>query len=110
MVAVTVEEALAMKRRMDGGDAAEMTTWQRSIIGQSVRLEIPLRDPYLLRKVHPILSALAEHIRIQSARVDINEYEIMMSIRLQCRMATKQIQELHGGANKNGTYPKKRMY
>lgn len=106
MVALTNEEAWAMKQR-DRQPEDPMRDWERELLKGSARIEIPLDSPHLLRKVGPILAGLASHIEFTARRTDISEFDILLSISGAVKTATKQIRHLHGGALKNGSFPKK---
>lgn len=106
MVALTNEEAWAMKQR-DRQPEDPMRDWERELLKGSARVDIPLHSPHLLRKVAPILAGLAAHIEFTSRRTDISEFDILLSVSGAVKAATKQIRHLHGGSLKNGTYAKK---
>lgn len=106
MVALTNEEAWAMKQR-ERQPEDPMRDWERELLKSAARIDIPLDSPHLLRKVGPILAGLAAQIDFTSRRTDISEFDILYTISGAIKTATKQIRRLHGGALKNGSYPKK---
>ena len=105
MVMITPEEVMARKKRVD---VDPLSPHQRENLGNSARITIPLPDVFLLRKVAPMLAGLAEHIAFTARRTDLREYDLLMSIRNEIESVNIAIRDMHGGANKNGTYPKYR--
>ena len=67
------------KRNLEPTDI--IPEWKRHVVGNSARLDIPLDNIYLLRKVGPVIAGMAEHIKFTAQRTDISEYDILLSIR-----------------------------
>lgn len=105
MVQMTPQEYEEMKRKEN---APKTTSWQREVVGNSARIDIPLDDIYALRKIGPVLAGLAERITAIAHRHDIPEGDILMMLRYQISYTVREIRTLHGGANKQGIYPKRR--
>jgi hypothetical protein len=107
MVMITPEEVMEMRRKSEPSDT--LKPWNRDVVGDSARLDIPLDSPHLLRKVGPIIAGLAEHIKFTSQRTELSEFDILLSIKNAVRSAASEIRTIHGGALKNGSYPRKRQ-
>ncbi len=104
MVQVTPEEVMDKRRRQAQFD--EMPAWKRDLIGASGRVQIPFDDVHLIRKIAPLLAGLAEQLAFTSRRTDLDEYNQLMAIKNEIAAVNNQIRKLHGGAYKNGMYPR----
>jgi hypothetical protein len=104
MVQITPEEVMDKRRKAAVFD--EMPAWKRQLIGASGRVQIPFDDVHLIRKVAPLLAGLAESLAFTSRRTDLDEYNQLMAIKNEIAAVNNQIRLMHGGAYKNGTYPR----
>lgn len=104
MVQITPEEVMDKRRRAAVFD--EMPAWKRELIGASGRLQIPFDDVHLIRKIAPLLAGLAEQLAFTARRTDLDEYNQLMAIKNEIAAVNLQIRQLHGGAYKNGMYPR----
>lgn len=103
---VATNEAVILARRVKKEPNDSMPSWKRELIGNSARIEVPLPDVYLLRNVAPLLAGLAEFIAFTARRTDLSEYMQLTSIKAEIYALNMRIRQMHGGAHKNGTYPK----
>lgn len=92
------------KKDDNSGDVLEK--WRREIVGTSARIELPLTDRFILRQIAPMLAGLAEHVAFTCRRTDIDEYQILVSVKNEIAALNRFIRSKHGGANKNGTFPR----
>lgn len=104
MVQISPEEVMAKRRRASQFD--EMPAWKRELIGASGRVQIPFDDVHLIRKVAPLLAGLAEQLAFTARRTDLDEYNQLMAIKNEVAAVNNQIRQMHGGAYKNGMYPR----
>lgn len=75
--------------------------WAREIIGHSMQLRIPLRDPIDLRRAAEILRQFANRLEALSARKD-ESHSILLAAVGERRLAQGRLQSLNGLDRKNG--------
>jgi hypothetical protein len=78
------------ERRHDG-----MTEFDWMIVGkEAVRLHIPVTNRYHLRQIAGILRRYAEEIDFASRQQNLPERELLLSIKLKTKIATRDIKEV----------------
>lgn len=88
----TVEDALDMKRRPQADDMSE---WERSKIGATLRIEIPLSDIYKLRKVAALLRGFADKIDNHTRRSDMTVKAILYQLKWDGSETAQAIKRLY---------------
>lgn len=74
--------------------------WARGIIGNSMQLRIPLRDPIDLRRVAEILRGFANRLEVLSSRKD-DAHSILLAAVGERRMIQARLQSRPRGDRKN---------
>jgi hypothetical protein len=75
--------------------------WARAIVGHSMQLRIPLRDPIDLRRAAEILRQFANRLEVLSARKD-EAHSILLAAVGERRITQGRLQSLGGADRKSG--------
>lgn len=91
----TVEEAVATmggkKSVLDG-----LSEFDRSIIGNATRIEIPFTDVYSMRRIAELLRGYAEMMDVYSRRHDIKDRSILLDLKIEAKRLNRRIRILTG--------------
>ena len=89
----TVEEEL---KRRDIPDPEIISGFSRSIIGETVRLEIPFRDVVSMRQAADLLRGLAEHFDFYSRQQNLPAQTILVHLAMATRNTNAKLREIRG--------------
>lgn len=99
-----IGEALQAKRRL-AGEEDDLDPVNRALVGNSARIDIPLRDRYIVGKAAEQLRSLADRLDMLSRRGELDETAVLIMAKSEISRACIAIRTAHGNANKNGTFP-----
>lgn len=97
-----IEAAFEMKRRLNGDTGQDPV--DRGIIGNSSRIDLPLRDRHILRKAAEHLRALGDTLDILTRRSESGETALLLQAKIDISRFNRAIRDIHGQTNKNGTF------
>jgi hypothetical protein len=86
------EDFVAMGKRQE--DTHGLTEFERRVIGQPVRIEIPFGSKYQMRQIADILRGLAERMDFHSRRTDLPAWEILSHLKNEAKAAHLRIREV----------------
>ncbi len=92
MIRSNEEEAELRKKR----DPEELSEFDKGIIGQTCRLEIPFRDKFRMRKTAELLRGYADTLDNFSRRTDLPDRAILFFLREEARRINYEIKQTKG--------------
>lgn len=93
VLAVKPEEWDEMRRKRD---PEELSQFDKDIIGETCRIEIPFRDKFKMRKTAELLRGYADQLDNFSRRTDLPDRAILFFLREEARRISKELKELRG--------------
>lgn len=87
----SVEDFVAKKENFP---SAELSQFDRDIIGSAVRLEVPFSGRYQLRQIASILRAYADKIEFWTRQHDIEDRTMLVNLRFEATMANRRIRDI----------------
>lgn len=95
MVKITPEEVIR-RRQLEQSSADELTDFDRAIVGDVARLEVPLRSVVALRRIADHLRGLATMMEQASHRDDLPPRSVLFEVRMQVRETNRRLRVLRG--------------
>lgn len=86
----------ALQRAAQTGDP--LVTWQRDVVGRTIRLDVPIPDAMALRQAAEILRKLATRFEVLAGGKG-EEWHILNAARTEATVAKYGLQAIRRGAN-----------
>lgn len=95
----TVQEAVEMKREKKSFE--EMSDWEMQQLPRGLRLDIPLKSTQHMKRLAPLLRALANAIETECRKPDLTPVQVLNHIWLHGQSARRIIQQITGEGRRN---------
>lgn len=89
-----LEDFVAKKRERDEFPPPELSQFDKDLIGNAVRLEVPFSGRYQLRQIAGILRAYADKVEFWTRQQDVEDRTMLLHLKIEAKLANRRIRDV----------------